>query len=133
MIILSTQTFKLLRWEKTNTIHPSSLEDRSSAPLKQSSTLELEKSICTSPQKRYAAILLTLTTSLKNLSRSESDATATRGGKSSKTTLFGRIINLFLYFHIYRTGIYLFYFYATTVNVLMGFMPRAYSHGAYYF
>jgi len=54
------------------------------APLKQSSTLQLEKSICTSPQRRYAAILLTLTISLKNLSRSESDATATRGGKIIK-------------------------------------------------
>ena len=28
---------------------------------------------------------------------------------------------------------YLFYFYATTVNVLMGFMPLVYSHGAYCF
>ena len=52
---------RLLTWEKTNTIHPSSLEDRSSAPLKQSSILELEKSICTSPQRRYATIVLTLT------------------------------------------------------------------------
>ena len=52
--------FRLLTWEKTNTIHSSSLEDRSSAPLKKSSTLELEKSICTSPQRRYAAILLIL-------------------------------------------------------------------------
>ena len=64
---------------------PIILEDRSSASLKQSSILELEKSICTSPQRRYAAILLTLTISLKTLSRSESDATATRGGKSSWT------------------------------------------------
>ena len=40
--------FRLLTWEKTSTIHPSSLEDRSSAPLKQSSTLEPEKSTCTS-------------------------------------------------------------------------------------
>ena len=32
-------------------IHPSSLEDHSSAPLKQSSILELEKSICTSSEK----------------------------------------------------------------------------------
>ena len=67
-------------------IHPSSLEDRSSASLKQSSTLELEKSICTSPKRRYAAILLTLTISLKTLSRSgqeEDDVTATRRGKSS--------------------------------------------------
>ena len=67
---------------------PSSLEDRSSAPLKLSSTLELEKSIYTSPQRRYAAILMTLTISLKTLSRSgqeEDDATATRGGKLSRT------------------------------------------------
>jgi len=77
--------FRLLTWEKTNTIHPSSLEDRSSAPLKQSSTLELEKSICTSPQRRYDAILLTLTISLKTLSRSGNDATATRGGRSLRT------------------------------------------------
>ena len=42
-------------------IHPSSLGDRSSAPLKQSSTLEPDKSKCTSPLRRYAAILLTLT------------------------------------------------------------------------
>jgi len=53
--------FRSLTWEKTSTIHPSSLEDRSSAPLKQSSTLEPEKSTCTSPLRRYAAILLTLT------------------------------------------------------------------------
>jgi len=33
------------------------LEDRSSAPLKQSSTLEPEKFICTSPQRRYSAII----------------------------------------------------------------------------
>jgi len=32
-----------------------------SAPLKQSYTLEPEKSTCTSPLRRYAAILLTLT------------------------------------------------------------------------
>jgi len=38
----------------------------------------------------------------------------------------------FLYFHFYGTEKY-FYFYATTMNVLMGFMPRAYSHGAYLF
>ena len=37
------------------------------------------------PQRRYAVILLTLTTSLKNLRRSENDATTTRGGKSSRT------------------------------------------------
>ena len=53
--------FRLLTWEKTSTIHPSSLGDRSSAPLKQSSTLEPKKSTCTSPLRRYAAILLTLT------------------------------------------------------------------------
>ena len=45
---------------------------------------KLEKSICTSSQRRYAAILLSLTISLKNLSRLESDATATRGGKLSR-------------------------------------------------
>ncbi len=62
--------------------------DRSSALLKQSSTLEPEKSTCTSPLRRYAAILLTLTIKLKTLSRSgqeDDDATATRGGKSSRT------------------------------------------------
>jgi len=37
-----------------------------------------------SPQRRYAAILLTLTISLKTLNRSENDATATRGGRSSR-------------------------------------------------
>ena len=52
---------RLLTWEKTSTIYPSSLEDRSSALLKQSSILEPEKSRCTSPLRRYAAILLTLT------------------------------------------------------------------------
>ena len=80
--------FQLLTWEKTNTIHPSSWGDHSSALLKQSSTLELEKSICTSPQRMYAAILLTLTISLKTLSRSgqeEDDATATRRGRLSRT------------------------------------------------
>jgi len=40
---------------------PIILGDRSSAPLNQSSTLEPEKSTCTSPLRRYAAILLTLT------------------------------------------------------------------------
>jgi len=50
--------------------------------VKQLSTSELDKSICTSPQKRYAVILLTLIISLKNLSWSGNDATATRGGKS---------------------------------------------------
>ena len=55
------KTFRLLTWEKTSTIHPSSLKDLSSAPLKQSSTWEPEKSTCTSPLRRYAAILLTLT------------------------------------------------------------------------
>ena len=44
--------WRLLTWEKTNTIHPSSLGDCSSAPLKQSSTLEPEKSTCTSPLRR---------------------------------------------------------------------------------
>jgi len=76
-----------LIWEKTSTIHPSSLGDRSSALLKQSSTLELEKSTCTSPLRRYATILLTLTIYLKTLSRSrqeEDDATTTRGGKIIK-------------------------------------------------
>ena len=53
--------FQVIDMEKTSTIHPSSLGDRSSAPLKQSSTLEPEKSTCTSPLRRYAAILLTLT------------------------------------------------------------------------
>jgi len=53
--------FRLLTWEKTSTIHPSSLGDRSSAPLKQSSTLDPEKSTCISPLRKYAAILLTLT------------------------------------------------------------------------
>ena len=43
---------RLLIWEKTSTIHPSSLGDRSSSPLKQSSTLEPEKSTCTSPLRR---------------------------------------------------------------------------------
>jgi len=40
---------------------PDGRSDRSSAPLKQSSTLEPEKSTCTSPLRRYVAILLTLT------------------------------------------------------------------------
>ena len=52
---------RLLTWEKTSTIHPSSLGDRSSAPLKQSSILKPEKSTCAPPLRRYAAILLTLT------------------------------------------------------------------------
>ena len=52
---------RLLTWEKTSTIHPSPLGDCCSAPLKQSSTLEPEKSTCTSPLRRYSAILLTLT------------------------------------------------------------------------
>ena len=64
---------------------PVILEDRSSAPSKQSSTLEPEKFTFTSPQRRYAAILLTLTILLKTPSRSKNDATATRGGKSSRT------------------------------------------------
>ena len=37
------------------------------------------------PSEKVRPILLTLTISLKNLSRSENDATATRGGKSSRT------------------------------------------------
>ena len=53
--------FRSLTWEKTSTIHPSSLEDRSSTLSKPSSILEPEKSTCTSPLRRYAAILLTLT------------------------------------------------------------------------
>jgi len=46
---------RLLTWEKTSTIHPTFLEECSSAPLKQSSTLEPEKSTCTSPliRRRY--------------------------------------------------------------------------------
>jgi len=44
-----------------STIHPSSLGDLSSALLKQSFSLEPEKSTCTSPRRSYAAILLTLT------------------------------------------------------------------------
>ena len=63
--------FRSLTWEKTSMIHPSSLEDRSSAPLKQSSTLEPEKSTCISPLSRSG--------------QEEDDATATRGGKSSRT------------------------------------------------
>jgi len=52
---------RLLTWEKTSTICPSPLEDRSSAPLKQLSTMEPAKSTCISPLRRYAAISLTLT------------------------------------------------------------------------
>jgi len=77
-----------LTWEKTSTIHPSPLEDCSLAPLKQSDTLEPEKSTCISPLRRYATILLTLTIYLKTLSRlgqEEDNATATREGKSSRT------------------------------------------------
>jgi len=43
---------RLLTWEKTSTIHPTPLEDRSLAPLKQSYTLEPEKSTCISPLRR---------------------------------------------------------------------------------
>jgi len=52
---------RLLTWEKTSKIQPSSLGDRFSALLKQSSTLEPEKSTCTSSLRRYAIVLLTLT------------------------------------------------------------------------
>ena len=51
--------FKSLTWEKTTTIHPSSLEDRSSTLSKLS--LEPEKSTCTSPLRRYATTLMILT------------------------------------------------------------------------
>jgi len=44
--------FRSLTWEKTSTIHPPSLEDRSSTLSKPSSILELEKSTCTSPLKK---------------------------------------------------------------------------------
>jgi len=54
--------FRSLTWEKMSAIHPSSLEDHSSTLSKPSSKLEPEKCTCTSPLKRYAAILLTLTT-----------------------------------------------------------------------
>jgi len=43
--------FRSLTWEQTSTIHPSSLEDRSSTLSKPSSILEPEKSTCTSPLK----------------------------------------------------------------------------------
>jgi len=48
--------FRLLTWEKTSTIQPPSLEDRSSTLSKPSSILEPEKSTCTSPRRRYAAL-----------------------------------------------------------------------------
>ena len=77
--------FRSLTWEKTTMIHPPSLEDHSSTLSKLSSTLEPEKSTCTSPLRRYVAILLTI--QLKTLSRSgqEDDTTAIRAGKSSRT------------------------------------------------
>jgi hypothetical protein len=53
--------FKVIDMGEDKYDPPSSLGDRSSAPLKQSSTLEPEKSTCTSPLRRYATILLTLT------------------------------------------------------------------------
>ena len=49
---MADHTFRKVEGTKTSTIHPSSLGDRSSAPLKQSSTLEPEKSTCTSPLRR---------------------------------------------------------------------------------
>jgi len=48
-------------------------------------------------------------------------------------SLLNKYYTLFLYFHFIEQKNYLFYFYATTVNVLMGFIPIVYSHGAYYF
>jgi len=53
--------FKVIDMGEDKYDPPIILGDRSSAPLKQSSTLEPEKSTCTSPLRRYAAILLTLT------------------------------------------------------------------------
>ena len=53
--------FRTLTWEKTSTIYLPSLEDRSSTLSKPSSILESEKSTYTSPLRRYAAVLLTLT------------------------------------------------------------------------
>jgi len=53
--------FRSLTWEMTNMIHPPSLEDRSTTLSKPSSILESEKSTYTSPLRRYAAVLLTLT------------------------------------------------------------------------
>ena len=44
--------FRSLTWEKTSTIHPPSLEDRSSTLSKPSSILEPKKSTCTSPPKK---------------------------------------------------------------------------------
>jgi len=53
--------FRSLTWEKTSTIHPSSLDDRSSILSKLSSILEPEKSTCTSPLRRYVTTLMILT------------------------------------------------------------------------
>ena len=53
--------FQVIDMGTTSTIHPSSLENRSSTLSKLSSILEMEKSTCTSPLRRYAAILLNLT------------------------------------------------------------------------
>jgi len=48
-------------------------------------------------------------------------------------SLPNKYYSLFLFFHFIEQNKYLFYFYATTVNVLMEFMPLVYSHGAYCF
>jgi len=59
--------FRSLTWEKTSTIHPSSLEDRSSTLSKLSSILEPEKSTCTSPLRRYATTLMILVEDSKQI------------------------------------------------------------------
>ena len=45
-------------WVKKKTIHPSSLEDRSSTPPTRSSMSDLDKSTSNSLEKRYAVILI---------------------------------------------------------------------------
>jgi len=42
-------------------------------------------------------------------------------------------IFIFIFIEQKKYIIIIIFFYATTVNVLMGFMPLAYSHGAYCF
>jgi len=43
------------------------------------------------------------------------------------------LLSIFIFLFYKAEKKYLFYFYATTANVLIGFMPLVYSHGAYYF
>jgi hypothetical protein len=47
-------------WEKKKTIHPSSLEDRSSKPPMRSSTSDLDKSTSNSLEKRYVVISIVI-------------------------------------------------------------------------